>query len=54
MKKYKCTVCQHIYDPAEGDVENGVAPNTSFDDLPQGWICPICGESRWAFEEVEE
>lgn len=44
MKKYRCTVCEYIYDPALGDPENGIAPGTAFDDLPDGWICPVCGE----------
>ncbi len=54
MKKYRCTVCGYIYDPEAGDPENGIAPGTSFDDLPEGWICPVCGEGKWAFEPVEE
>ena len=37
MKKYRCTVCGYIYDPEAGDPENGIAPGTSFDDLPEGW-----------------
>lgn len=54
MKKYRCTVCEHIYDPALGDPENDISPNTAFEDLPDGWICPICGEGKWAFEPLEE
>ena len=54
MKKYRCTVCEYIYDPAKGDPENGIAPGTSFEDLPEGWTCPVCGESKEAFEPLEE
>ena len=54
MKKYRCTVCEYIYDPAAGDPENNIAPGTSFDDLPDGWICPVCGEGKWAFEPLDE
>lgn len=54
MKKYRCTVCEHIYDPALGDPENGISPNTAFEDLPDGWICPVCGEGKWAFEPLVE
>ena len=54
MKKYRCTVCEYIYDPALGEPENGIAPGTAFDDLPDGWICPVCGEGKWAFEPLEE
>ena len=54
MKKYRCTVCEYIYDPALGDPENGIAPGTAFEDLPDGWRCPVCGECKWAFEPLEE
>ena len=54
MEKYRCTVCEYIYDPALGDPENGIAPGTAFEDLPDGWICPVCGEGKWAFEPLEE
>ena len=54
MKKYRCTVCEYIYDPEAGDPENGIAPGTPFEELPEGWICPVCGESKSAFEPVEE
>lgn len=53
-EKYRCTVCEYIYDPALGDPENGIAPGTAFEDLPDGWICPVCGEGKWAFEPLEE
>ncbi|MFI3292835.1 MAG: rubredoxin [Rikenellaceae bacterium] len=54
MKKHKCTVCQYIYDPEVGDPENYVNPGTPFEELPEGWLCPVCGESKWAFEVVED
>ena len=43
MKKYRCEVCDYIYDPVLGDPENGIEPGTSFDSLPDEWICPVCG-----------
>lgn len=42
-KKYVCTVCDYVYDPAEGDPDNGVKPGTPFKDLPKNWVCPTCG-----------
>ncbi len=54
MKKYVCTVCGYIYDPAEGDPENGVQPGTPFEQVPEDWVCPVCGASKDLFEEVEE
>ena len=51
MKKYVCTVCGYVYDPAVGDVENGIVAGTSFDDLPEDWVCPLCGVAKDMFEE---
>ena len=53
MKKYKCTVCGYIYNPDEGDSENGVEPGTSFEELPFEWVCPVCGASKDQFEIME-
>ena len=54
MKKYKCSVCEYIYDPQVGDPDNGVAPGTAFESLPDDWTCPECGVSKDNFEAVEE
>lgn len=54
MDKYVCTICDWVYDPAKGDPENGIAPGTSFEDLPEDWLCPICGAPKTDFEKVEE
>ena len=43
MNRYVCDVCGYIYDPAEGDPDNGVEAETAFDSLPEDWICPVCG-----------
>lgn len=53
MKKYQCSPCQYIYDPKEGDPNAGVAPGTAFEDLPDDWICPLCGVSKELFEEKD-
>jgi rubredoxin len=52
MKKYKCVVCGYIYDPSVGDPDGGIAPGTSFDDLPSDWVCPVCGAAKDQFEEA--
>ena len=52
MDKYVCTVCGYVYDPAKGDPETGIAGGTAFEDLPDDWVCPICGASKTAFEKV--
>jgi rubredoxin len=54
MKKYKCTVCGYVYDPAKGDPANGVNPGTAFEALPADWVCPECGVAKDMFEAVEE
>jgi rubredoxin len=51
MSKYVCKICDYVYDPAAGDPDNGAAPGTSFEDLPDDWLCPICGVSKDEFEE---
>ena len=53
MKRYRCTVCGYVYDPAIGDPDNGVKPGTAFEAIPDTWICPECGASKSAFEAVE-
>ena len=50
-KTYKCPLCNYVYEPAEGDPENGVEPGTAFKDLPDDWICPQCGTDKDEFEE---
>ena len=43
MDKYVCSVCGYVYDPEDGDPDNGVKPGNSFDDVEDDWTCPICG-----------
>jgi rubredoxin len=50
MKKYVCTVCAYVYDPAEGDPENNIDPGTAFEDLPEDWLCPVCSVGKDDFE----
>ena len=54
MKKYKCLMCEYIYDPQIGDPDNGVEPGTAFDNLPDDWVCPECGAGKDEFKPVEE
>ena len=53
MKKYVCVVCGYVYDPAEGDPDSGIAPGTAFEDIPEEWVCPLCGVSKDQFEVAE-
>jgi rubredoxin len=54
MKKYKCTICDYVYDPAEGDPDSGIAAGTAFEKLPDDWVCPVCGASKEDFEVIKE
>ncbi|MFA6283230.1 MAG: rubredoxin [Desulfurivibrionaceae bacterium] len=53
MKRYECSVCGYIYDPADGDPDSGIAPGTPFEDLPETWTCPICGASKDQFTPID-
>ena len=53
MKKYICTVCGYVYDPEQGDPENGVDAGTAFDDVADDWECPVCGAGKDDFEPEE-
>ena len=50
MSKYVCNVCGWEYDPSVGDPDHGIAPGTAFEDLPEDFVCPVCGADKDAFE----
>ncbi|NIM16601.1 MAG: rubredoxin [Candidatus Aminicenantes bacterium] len=52
MKKYFCSVCGYEYDHEQGDPDGGIGPGTPFENLPDDWLCPICGATKIMFEEV--
>ena len=53
MKKYICEPCGYEYDPAVGDPDAGIEPGTAFEDLPEDWVCPVCGVGKEDFVEAE-
>ena len=53
MKKYVCEPCGYVYDPEVGDPDNGIEPGTAFEDLPEDWVCPVCGMGKEVFVEEE-
>jgi rubredoxin len=53
MEKYLCTVCDYVYNPELGDPEAGIAPGTTFEELPEDWVCPLCGMGKEVFEVTE-
>ncbi len=49
MAKYVCSVCGYTYDEAKGIPEAGIAPGTRWEDLPDDWVCPVCGAAKAEF-----
>ncbi|MFC2076371.1 rubredoxin [candidate division KSB1 bacterium] len=54
MNSWECIVCGYIYDPSEGDPDSAIEPGTPFKEIPNDWLCPICGATKEAFEEIKE
>jgi CRP-like cAMP-binding protein len=50
---WKCTVCDYVYIPEFGDPERGIPPGTPFEELPDSWTCPDCGEPKSVFQKIE-
>ncbi|MBN1468760.1 MAG: rubredoxin [Fusobacteriaceae bacterium] len=50
MEKWVCVVCGYVYDPEIGDPDSGVAPGTSWEDVPEDWVCPLCAVGKDQFE----
>ncbi len=53
MKRYVCNVCGYIYNPEKGDPDGGIAPGTIFEDLPDNWVCPVCGVGKEDFSPLD-
>lgn len=51
MKTWTCSLCGYTYDPATGDPDNGIAPGTPFEAIPEEWVCPVCGAGKDQFTE---
>ena len=52
MESWQCIICQYVYDPAAGDPANGIAAGTAFEDIPDDWVCPLCGAGKDSFEKL--
>lgn len=52
MQSWSCTICRYVFDPAEGDPVNEVPAGVSFEELLDGWNCPICGAGKSFFEPL--
>ena len=49
---YKCPACGYVYDPKVGDPDSGIAPGSAFEDIPDDWVCPVCGMDKSDFIKV--
>lgn len=52
-KRYQCEGCEYVYDPEKGDPEQGIPAGTSFEELPEDWVCPVCGLDKEMFEPID-
>ncbi len=52
MDKYLCEPCGYIYDPEVGDPDGGIAAGTPFENIPEDWVCPVCGLGKEYFVKV--
>lgn len=52
MNKYVCVVCGYVYNEELGDPDNGIAPGTKWEDVPDDYVCPLCGVGKDQFEKV--
>ena len=53
MKVWECQVCGFIYSEVDGIPDEGIAPGTKWQDVPDDWACPACGATKADFEMVE-
>ncbi len=53
MAKYKCSVCGWVYEPEIGDPDGGITSGTPFEEIPDDWVCPVCGAAKSDFEKME-
>lgn len=53
MATHVCTVCGYEYDPEVGDPDSGIPAGTAFEDIPEDWVCPVCGAAKDVFEPAE-
>jgi rubredoxin len=52
VARYECVLCGYVYDPSEGDPDNGVAAGTAWEDVPEDWTCPLCGAGKDEFAAI--
>lgn len=53
MKSYMCVICGFVYEEAKGYADQGIAPGTRWEDVPENFKCPECGATKADFEMIE-
>jgi rubredoxin len=53
MEKWRCDICGYVYEPETGDPDGGIEANTPFENIPDDWVCPVCGAAKDQFSKVE-
>ena len=53
LMEYQCPDCPYLYNEGEGDPDNGIAPGTKFEALPDTWMCPVCEAEKIRFAKQE-
>ena len=53
-QQFECDVCKYTYDPEVGDPDGGIAPGTPYEDIPEDWVCPVCGADKSQFSPISE
>lgn len=53
MDLYKCVICGYVYDSTQGDPAGGIEPGVNFEDVPEGWLCPVCAAGKKEFEKID-
>lgn len=52
LDKWECQACGYVYDPETGDPTQNIKPGTPFEDLPESWVCPVCGAPKNMFKKI--
>ena len=53
MAKWECKLCGYVYDSEKGDPDNGLEPGTAWEDVPDDWLCPLCGAGKGEFKKLD-
>ncbi len=52
LNQYECNACGYVYEPSKGSSSGNIPPGTAFEEIPQGWRCPVCSAPRSQFRDI--